>query len=156
EFLVQRELQIRRTGTTAGTHPSANHPLDKLNMPQPPAHNQLIEFGEALANVDPVTMLVLLLVQREHGTSPRVELFTVGRFRIQMQCPHPRQRLEEYVVQRWLAQTPCQLRISFRRRAVIPQHLLILQAAQEFQFAKLFRLKSTRRFELSAKREEVR
>ena len=39
---------------------------------------------------------------------------------------------------------------------MIAQHLLVLQAAQKFQLAELFRLKSASRFQLSPKRQKMR
>ena len=140
---------------SARSHAYTNHALHELNVAQPPAHYEFIEFCKPLADVDPVTIAAFVPIQREHCPGACVESFALRRVLIELEVSHGPQCVEENIVQGRLAQSPFQQSVRFRRRPVIAQHFLVLQAAQEFQLAKLFRLKSAGWFQLAAERQKV-
>ena len=49
EFFVERVLQVRRACAATGSHTYADHSFDQLNVAQPPAYDQCVEFRQALA-----------------------------------------------------------------------------------------------------------
>src|ERR1700685_1427637 len=79
EFLYQRELQVGRTGATARAHADANRALDHLNVAKAPADDEFIEFGEALADVNPVAVIALVAIERVDRLGAGLELFFFGR-----------------------------------------------------------------------------
>src|ERR1017187_285072 len=100
-------------------------------------------------------MLALGLVQIANDLNTRLVLFFLASARARRLTDGP-QRLEEYVAQRRLAQTPHQLRVGLRIGSMVAQKRLVFLAAKELDFAKLFRLESAGRIQLAAKSEEVR
>src|SRR5262249_18805628 len=122
----------------AGAHSDADRPLDHLDVAKTPADYQFIEFGQSLANINPVTVAALVAVDGQNGLGARLEPLFISRDRPQFgHHSERRQGVEEYVAQRRLAQTPFELGMHLRRRLVITQHLFVLQAAQEFYLTKL-------------------
>src|ERR1700684_1526988 len=59
EFLLKRQLQKRRARASSRAHAKSNNSLNQLNMPQAPAHHQLVKLSQALANINPVAMVAL-------------------------------------------------------------------------------------------------
>src|SRR5271169_6076750 len=96
-------------------------------------------------------MLALGSVQIANDLNARLVLFFLTPARGRRLTDGP-QRLEEYVAQRRLAQTPHQLRMI---GSMVWKPLVFL-AANELDFAKLFRLESAGRIQFAAKGEEVR
>jgi hypothetical protein len=62
KLFIQCEFQIRRAWTSSRSHTRANNSLYQLNVAQTPTHNQFVKFGEALADINPVPMAVLVSV----------------------------------------------------------------------------------------------
>src|SRR5262245_34076069 len=94
-----------------------------------------------------------------HGNDrPGARMTSIGfsgvavKGRSALQC---RERLEEDITQRGLSQPPLKRGVHLRRRFVKTQERLIFQSAQEFQLAKLFRLKSACRTKPVAKGEKM-
>src|SRR5277367_3011090 len=78
EFLFQRELQVGRPGAASGSHANANRALDHLNVTQAPADHQFVEFGEALADVNPIAMIAFVAVERVNRFGTGLEFFLFG------------------------------------------------------------------------------
>src|SRR5579864_8710814 len=138
KLVVQRVFQIRCAGSSAGPYAHADYPLHELNVPEPPAHHQFVEFGESFAYVNPITIAAFISVEGEDGTGPGIKFLTLGRTVNGLQLAHRVQCVKENIVQRRLTQSPLDQGVSLRSRPVIAQHLLVLQSAQELQFAELF------------------
>ena len=87
--------------------------LHQLDVAQSPAHNQFVEFGEALADVNPIAIAVLVSVQRQALRAPERRIAPAPSL-LSSTCSLPiaAQRLEEHVVQGRLAQPPLQLRVA--------------------------------------------
>src|SRR5262249_36994764 len=66
EFFVERHFQVRSAGA-AGAHSDADRPLYHLDVPQTPTDDQLVEFGQAFANVNPVAMAALVAIDSQNG-----------------------------------------------------------------------------------------
>src|SRR5215472_16539638 len=106
EFLVQSEFQVRGARASACTDARANDALHQLNMSQSPADDQLIKLRQPFTDVNPIPVLLLVPVQREHRACARIELFTFGCILVDLKLSHRAQSRKEYVVQRRLAQPP--------------------------------------------------
>src|ERR1700729_3972626 len=79
EFLFQRELQVGRAGAAARAHADANRALDHLNVAQAPADDEFVEFGEALADVNPVAVIALVTIERVDRFGAGLEFFFFAR-----------------------------------------------------------------------------
>src|ERR1700677_1720773 len=79
EFLFQRELQVGRAGAAARAHADANRALDHLNVAKAPANNEFVEFGEALADVNPVAVIALVAIKRMDRFGAGLVFFFFGR-----------------------------------------------------------------------------
>src|SRR5271156_711636 len=116
EFFLQREFQIGGAGAAARAHAHADGALDHLNVTQPPAHNELVEFRQALANINPVAMIALVLIQRLNGFRARIESLAVGGVGAHFRKLAQRfQSLKENVVERILTQAAVKDGMSFGR-----------------------------------------
>jgi len=62
EFFVEGQLEIRGSRAATGSHAGSDDALDQLDVAQAPAHDELVEFGETLADVDPVAMMPLIFI----------------------------------------------------------------------------------------------
>src|SRR5208283_1648518 len=81
EFLLERELQVGRSGASPGSYADADNTLDQLNVPQPPAHHQFVKLREPLTNINPVAMMVLVLVEFVDGAGASFELLLLAGVR---------------------------------------------------------------------------
>ncbi len=70
--------------------------------------------------------------------------------------PSASRALKKYVAQRIFAQAAEQDGVRFRRQLVVAEHFFVFQAAEEFELAELFGLKTAGGSQLFAKCEEVR
>src|SRR5580704_5248023 len=129
EFLIERKLQVRRSRTSPRSHARADPAFDKLNVAQSPTDNQFVEFRQPFANINPMTIAVLILIQGEHRPCPRFKSFLRGRASINLKLTDRAQRSKKYVAQRRFPQPAFKLRVSFRSRLVVAQHFFVLEAA---------------------------
>src|ERR1700733_3377024 len=155
EFLIERKLQVRRSRTSTRSHARSNDALHELNVAQSPTDNQFVELRQPLANINPMTIPVLILIQGEHRPCPGFKSFLLGRAGANLKLTDRAQRSEKYVAQRRLPQPAFKLRVSFWSRLVVAQHFFVLQTAQEFQLTKLLRLEPAGWLEFSAKRQKM-
>src|ERR1700687_4877490 len=115
EFLVQRMLQVRRSGSSAGSHASANHSFHQLNVPQPPADHEFVKLGEPFAYINPVAIAPFIPIERKDCLSSRIKSLALGRAVCELQLAHRAQRIKENIVQRRLTQPAFQKSMSFGR-----------------------------------------
>src|SRR6266545_1029813 len=104
EFFVERHFQVRGAAGAAGAHSDADRPLDHLDVAQTPTDDQLVEFGQPFANVNPVAVAALVTVDGQNGFGARLEPLFIRRVRPQRGHDAERpQGLEEDVAQRGFA-----------------------------------------------------
>src|SRR5258706_16325110 len=125
-------------------------------MAQPPAHHQFVKLRQPFADINPVAMMMLILVEFVARAGARFESLPLGRaFAGWRKFAHRLQRPEEYVTQRGFFEASLQACVSLRCGPVITEHLLVLQAAEKFNLSKLFRLKSAGGLQQATKREKM-
>src|SRR5580704_10983283 len=157
EFLFQRVLQVGRAGAAARSHANANRALDHLNVAKAPAYDEFVELGEAFAYVNPVAMIALVAVERVNGFGASLKVFFLGGAGGRgLQRTQRFQSLEENVAQGILAQAAEEDGVGFRSELVVAEHFFVFQAAEEFELAELFGLKTAGGREFFAKGEKVR
>src|SRR5580704_5339851 len=157
EFLFQRVLQVGRAGAAARSHANANRALDHLNVAKAPAYDEFVELGEAFAYVNPVAMIALVAVERVNGFGASLKVFFLGGAGGRgLQRTQRFESLEKNIAQGILAQAAEEDGVSFRSELVVAEHFFVFQAAEEFELAELFGLKTAGWSQLSAKCEEVR
>src|SRR5580704_3857000 len=138
EFLIQRELQIRRAGAAARAHTNANRAFDHLNVAQAPADDEFVEFGEAFADVNPVAMIAFVAIEgvNRFGAGLKFFFFAGGGGR-RLQSAQCFQGFEEDVAQRIFAQAAEEDGVGFGSELMVAKHFFVFQAAEEFEFAEL-------------------
>src|SRR5437899_3242963 len=73
ELLVECEPQVGRASAATRACSEAYRTFDHLHMPQPPADHQFVEFGEPLADVNPVAKIALVLIDVAYGVGASFE-----------------------------------------------------------------------------------
>ena len=130
--------------------------FDQLHMPKSPAHDQFVEFREALTHVDPMAILMFVAIESKDSARTRPEAFLLGRTLVDIQLANTLKRSEEGIVQRRFTEPALQLRVRFWSWLMIAEHFLVLESAKELQLAELFGLESAGRFQLAPECKEVR
>src|ERR1700677_5072941 len=79
EFLVEGELQVRRSRASPSAHADADNSLDQLNVAQPPAHYQLVKLRQPFAHVNPVAVMMFIFIELVDRPRPRFKSLPLGR-----------------------------------------------------------------------------
>ncbi len=146
QALAKRGAQVRRAFCAAGAAARADDALDHLNVSQPPSDHQFVEFRQPLAEINPVAIAALVLVDIANRLGALLKALLLGGVWGEGRERTDRgQRVEEYVVQRWCMQPAFQPGVGFGIGGMMTQELFVFEAAEKLDFAELLRLEAAGR-----------